>query len=194
MAVFRAAPRRRHTTSRWHVPSTPLPEILRWLLYTELTSRSRPREGARLSKRRVLPVLGPGYDDAGSLYAEALLYGSARRLQGYADPLACELPHGGRSLRPVLFSGFGIYYPASITWDARNLSVPCRWRGRRRHSTRPIRHSVLPSTSERSLVWKAMFGGLLYPGCIPANIAPQPRYPKGVQLTWRINPRDRLTT
>jgi hypothetical protein len=45
------------------------------------------------------PFWAPGYDDAGNLYVEALLYGSAEPLAGYSDPLACELPHGGTSLR-----------------------------------------------------------------------------------------------
>ncbi|HEY1655860.1 MAG TPA: hypothetical protein VGF86_12185 [Candidatus Tumulicola sp.] len=69
------------------------------------------------------PFWAPGYDNAGNLYAEALLYGSAERLQGYSDPLACELPHGGKSLRPVHFSGIGIYYPASVMWDGKHLTL-----------------------------------------------------------------------
>jgi hypothetical protein len=69
------------------------------------------------------PFWAPGYDKAGNLYAEALLYGSAKQLQGYSDPLACELPHGGRSLRPVHLSGFPIYYPASVMWDGKNLTL-----------------------------------------------------------------------
>jgi hypothetical protein len=69
------------------------------------------------------PFWAPGYDNAGNLYVEALLYGSAEPLQGYSDPLACELPHGGKSLRPVHFSGFAIYYPASVMWDGKHLTL-----------------------------------------------------------------------
>ena len=69
------------------------------------------------------PFWAPGYDNAGNLYVEALLYGSAKPLQGYSDPLACELPHGGKSLRGVQFSGFGIYFPASVMWDGKHLTL-----------------------------------------------------------------------
>ena len=72
------------------------------------------------------PFWAPGYDNAGNLYAEALLYGSAKPLQGYSDPLACELPHGGTSLRGVHFTGFGIYYPGSVMWDGRHLTLTDR--------------------------------------------------------------------
>jgi hypothetical protein len=68
------------------------------------------------------PFWAPGYDGAGNLYVEALLYGSAKPLSGYTDPLACELPHGGRSLRGVHLS-FGIYYPASVMWDGKHLTL-----------------------------------------------------------------------
>lgn len=69
------------------------------------------------------PFWAPGYDNNGNLYAEALLYGSAKLRQGYTDPLACELPHGGRALRPVQFNGFAIYYPASVMWDGKHLTL-----------------------------------------------------------------------
>jgi hypothetical protein len=69
------------------------------------------------------PFWAPGYDGAGNLYVEALLYGSAKPLQGYSDPLACELRHGGTSLRAVHLSGFGIYNPASVTWDGKHLTL-----------------------------------------------------------------------
>ncbi len=69
------------------------------------------------------PFWAPGYDASGNLYAEALLYGSAKPLSGYSDPLACELPHGGKSLRGVHLSGFGIYYPASVMWDGKHLTL-----------------------------------------------------------------------
>jgi hypothetical protein len=69
------------------------------------------------------PFWAPGYDNAGNLYVEALLYGSAKPLQGYSDPLPCELPHGGKSLRGTHVSGFGIYYPASVMWDGKHLTL-----------------------------------------------------------------------
>jgi|HubBroStandDraft_2_1064218.scaffolds.fasta_scaffold17254_3 hypothetical protein len=69
------------------------------------------------------PFWAPGYDAAGNLYVEALLYGSAKPQGGYSDPLACELPHGGKSLRAVHLSGFGIYYPASVMWDGKHLTL-----------------------------------------------------------------------
>lgn len=69
------------------------------------------------------PFWAPGYNAAGNLYVEALLYGSADPLGGYSDPLACELPHGGNSLRAVHLSGFGIYYPASVMWDGKHLTL-----------------------------------------------------------------------
>jgi hypothetical protein len=69
------------------------------------------------------PFWAPGYDNAGNLYVEALLYGSARPLKGYSDPLPCELPHGGKSLRGVHLRGFGIYYPASVMWDGKHLTL-----------------------------------------------------------------------
>jgi hypothetical protein len=69
------------------------------------------------------PFWAPGYDNAGNLYVEALLYGSAKPLRGYSDPLACELPHGGKSLRGVHLSGFGVYYPASVMWDGKHLTL-----------------------------------------------------------------------
>ena len=68
------------------------------------------------------PFWAPGYDGAGNLYVEALLYGSAKPLSGYTDPLATELPLGGRSLRGVHLS-FGIYYPASVMWDGKHLTL-----------------------------------------------------------------------
>jgi hypothetical protein len=69
------------------------------------------------------PFWAPGYDSAGNLYAEALLYGSAKLRQGYTDPLACELPRGGRALRPVQFKGFFIVQPASVMWDGEHLTL-----------------------------------------------------------------------
>ncbi len=69
------------------------------------------------------PFWPPGYDAAGNLYVEALLYGSAEPQGEYSDPLACELPHGGKSLRAVHLSGFGIYYPASVMWDGKHLTL-----------------------------------------------------------------------
>lgn len=69
------------------------------------------------------PFWAPGYDAAGNLFVEALLYGSAEPLGGYSDPLACELPHGGTSLRAVHLGGFGIYYPASVMWDGKHLTL-----------------------------------------------------------------------
>jgi hypothetical protein len=69
------------------------------------------------------PFWAPGYDNEGNLYVEALLYGSAKPLSGYSDPLACELPHGGKSLRGVHLSGFGVYYPASVMWDGKHLTL-----------------------------------------------------------------------
>ncbi len=69
------------------------------------------------------PFWAPGYDAAGNLYVEALLYGSAKPLGSYSDPLACELPHGGKSIRAVHLSGFGIYYPASVMWDGKHLTL-----------------------------------------------------------------------
>jgi hypothetical protein len=69
------------------------------------------------------PFWSPGYDASGNLYVEALLYGSAEPQSGYSDPLACELPHGGSSLRGVHLSGFGIYYPASVMWDGEHLTL-----------------------------------------------------------------------
>jgi hypothetical protein len=69
------------------------------------------------------PFWAPGYDAAGNLYVEALLYGSAKPQGSYSDPLACELPHGGKSLRGVHLNGFGIYYPASVMWDGKHLTL-----------------------------------------------------------------------
>ena len=73
------------------------------------------------------PFWAPGYDKAGNLYVEALLYGSTKPFGGhteqYSDPLACELPHGGTSLRPVQFNQFSIYYPAGVMWDGKYLTM-----------------------------------------------------------------------
>jgi hypothetical protein len=73
------------------------------------------------------PFWAPGYDKAGNLYVEALLYGSTkpfgRRSKQYSDPLACELPHGGTSLRAVQFNQFNIYYPGGVMWDGKHLTL-----------------------------------------------------------------------
>ena len=73
------------------------------------------------------PFWSPGYDNAGNLYVEALLYGSMKPFGGhaeqYSDPLACELPRGGTSLRGVQFIGFNVYYPGSVMWDGKYLTL-----------------------------------------------------------------------
>jgi hypothetical protein len=73
------------------------------------------------------PFWAPGYDKAGNLYVQALLYGSTKpfggRSEQYSDPLACELPHGGTSLRPVQFNQFNIYFPGSVMWDGKHLTL-----------------------------------------------------------------------
>ncbi len=73
------------------------------------------------------PFWAPGYDKAGNLYVEALLYGSTKpfggRSEQYSDPLACELPRGGTSLRPVQFNQFNIYFPGSVMWDGKHLTL-----------------------------------------------------------------------
>jgi len=73
------------------------------------------------------PFWSPGYDSAGNLYAEALLDGSAKPRGGhsrsYPDPLACELPHGGKALRGVDFNGFNLGFPAGVMWDGKYLTL-----------------------------------------------------------------------
>ena len=69
------------------------------------------------------PFWSPGYDDRGNLYLLGLLYGSARPLSGYTDPVPCELPHKGTALRPVHTSGLAIVYPGGVMWDGEHLTV-----------------------------------------------------------------------
>jgi hypothetical protein len=72
------------------------------------------------------PFWSPGYDKAGNLYVEALLYGSMKPFGGhsgqYSDPLPCELPRGGTSLRGVQFIGFNVYDPGGVMWDGKYLT------------------------------------------------------------------------
>ena len=69
------------------------------------------------------PFWAPGYDNHGNLYVLGLLYGSARPLSGYSDPVPCELPHGSTALRPVHVHGLFVAYPGSIMWDGKHLTV-----------------------------------------------------------------------
>ena len=66
-------------------------EILRWLVRkVKLTSSFMPAGKRTSIKPLCITRFGApeGYDAAGNLYVEALLYGSAEPLSGYSDPLA----------------------------------------------------------------------------------------------------------